>query len=95
MPYPAMYPALLCNLPSGRRAKCYTICRNPYLSYGEGMWFSRYIMVFAICKENSGKRKIIGKNCPGKGSLGKLFVLKGKTVQYADYSKHIFIIKLL
>ena len=73
----------------------------PYPSYKEFMQFSRFLMVFAICKENSGEFEESGKNLEkeesclfGRAAFGKLFVSGGEPVQDADDRKDIFVINL-
>ena len=61
-PSQAASSASLCNLKARRHAKCCTICGHLYPSYKEFMQFSRFLMVFAICKENSVEFEESGKN---------------------------------
>lgn len=65
------------------------------------MQFSRFLKVFAICKENSGEFEESGKNIEKEESclvdgaaFGKLFVSGSEPVQDADDRKDIFIINL-
>ena len=59
------------------------------------MQFSRFLMVFAICKENSGEFEESGESCLfGRAAFGKLFVSGGEPVQDADDRKDIFVINL-